>query len=324
MTDAEALAIAVRASEHWGGCAELRLIKNRENAVFEMMLPGTRAALRLHRPGYQSPAAIRSELWWVSQLARVGLPVPVPLMTLSQDLLADLGGGNIASAIAWVPGQALGEGGALLRQSPAEQLALHHGLGRLLAQMHTATDSLTLPSDFVRPDWGIEGLLGESPLWGRFWEHPALSAADAAVLQAARECGRLRLAEYRGSQGLIHADVIRENVLAHPGQLTLIDFDDSGFGYRLYDLGTALRDSLHEPLLPAITAALIDGYSGVRTFSAEDRAMLPVFVLLRTLASVGWTMPRLPPDHPLVRVHIDRALTAATAVLSGRDLLGLG
>ena len=34
-------------------------------------LPRGRAALRLHRQGYQDAAAIRSELWWCAALAAV-------------------------------------------------------------------------------------------------------------------------------------------------------------------------------------------------------------------------------------------------------------
>ena len=86
MTDAEALALAVQAAAHWGGClpefGAPRLIKNRENAVFEVAFPDAEAALRLHRLGYQSEAAIRSELWWVSELALAGLPVALPLLTV--------------------------------------------------------------------------------------------------------------------------------------------------------------------------------------------------------------------------------------------------
>ena len=61
MSDAEVLAQAVEAAGFWGGCVAPRLIKNRENAVFEVMLPSGRAALRLHRVGYQTEAAVRSE-----------------------------------------------------------------------------------------------------------------------------------------------------------------------------------------------------------------------------------------------------------------------
>ena len=324
MTDAEALALAVQAAAHWGGClpefGAPRLIKNRENAVFEVAFPDAEAALRLHRLGYQSEAAIRSELWWVSELALAGLPVALPLVTQARDLVADLGGGQIASAILWVEGAAIGAGGVPLAQSAAGQAEIHHGLGRLLAQIHRVTDGLTPPARFERPDWRLEGLLGETPFWGRFWEHPGLSATEAAVLRAARSFARARLQSYGGSQGLIHADVIRENVLDHDGRLTLIDFDDCGFGYRMYDLGTALRDNLTEPHLPAIHAALIEGYSEVCPISAQDRAMLPVFVLLRTLASVGWAMPRLAADDPGALAHIARAVRTARIIMDGGDL----
>ncbi len=53
--------LAVEAAAHWQG-RPTRLILNRENAVFEMAIPGGRAALRLHRMGYQNDAAIASEL----------------------------------------------------------------------------------------------------------------------------------------------------------------------------------------------------------------------------------------------------------------------
>lgn len=322
MTDAEALALAVQAAGHWGGCDAPRLIKNRENAVFEVELPTARAALRLHRVGYQSEAAIRSELWFVSELALAGVPVPVPLLTETRDVLADLGGGRIASAIVWVEGEAIGEGGVPLAQSPARQVALHRDLGRLLGQVHTVADGLTRPAGFVRPDWRLQGLLGESPFWGRFWDHPGLTGEEAALLRAARRFAQGQLAGYQGSQGLIHADVIRENVLENGTGLTLIDFDDFGLGYRLYDLGTALRDNLEEPGLPMLAAALVEGYATERPLSPADRAMLPLFVLLRCLASVGWSIPRLAADDPGARTHIARAVRAARILLSGGNLWG--
>ena len=216
MSDVEAQ--VVEALALWGGSGLPRLITNRENAVFEVSLASGRAALRLHRAGYQTEAAVRSELWWQMALAGGGLAVPLPLATQAGDLVARLEG----------------------------------------------------------------------------------RGAD---------------------QGLINADVLRENVLERGGALTLIDFDDSGFGYRLYDLGTALSQSLTEPHLAAIAAALIDGYASLRPLTEADRAMVPVFTLLRTLASVGWTMPRMAFDDPSARAHIDRAVRAARIVMGGGELL---
>ncbi len=45
----------------------------------------------------------------------------------------------------------------------------------------------------------------------------------------------------------MHADVLRENVFVAGKTLFLIDFDDSGFGFPLYDLGTVLSQDLYEP-----------------------------------------------------------------------------
>ena len=323
MSDAEVLAQAVEAAGFWGGAVAPRLIKNRENAVFEVALPTGRAALRLHRVGYQTEAAIRSELWWQSELAGRGVAVPLPLPTRAGDTVARLAGGRLASVIGWVDGAAIGEARVPLRGDRDWQSRTYHALGRLLAGMHDETDRLTLPPDFARPGWGAEGLLGDAPFWGRFWDHPGASGEERDVLVAARRWCRGRLDQYRGAdRGLIHADVLRENVLERDGALTLIDFDDSGFGDRLYDLGTGLSHSLSEPFLPDIAAALIDGYASLRPLTAEARAMVPVFILLRTLASVGWTMPRMAFDDPSARAHIERAVRAARIVMGGGQLLG--
>jgi len=322
MSDAEALAQAVEAAAHWGGCDAPKLIKNRENAVFDVALPTGRAALRLHRVGYQTEAAIRSELWWQVALAGRGVAVPLPLATGAGDPVAQLRDGRLASVIGWVAGVPIGEARVPLRAGKDWQCRTYHALGRLLAQMHRETDGLALPPGFARPDWGLEGLLGDVPFWGRFWDHPGLSEAERAVLVAARFWCRARLEGYAGADcGLIHADVLRENVLEQGRVLTLIDFDDSGFGYRQYDLGTALSQSLTEPHLAAISAALIQGYASLCPLSAQDRAMVPLFTLLRTLASVGWTMPRMEADAPPARAHIDRAVRAARIVMGGGNLL---
>ena len=58
-----------KALDVWGA-QDIRMIKNRENVVHEVRVGGRPAALRLHRPGYQSKAAIRSELDWMAPLSR--------------------------------------------------------------------------------------------------------------------------------------------------------------------------------------------------------------------------------------------------------------
>ncbi len=96
----------------WSAVGAPRLIKDRENAVYEIALPGgERAALRLHRPGYQSQGAIRSELWWMAQLAEAGVPVPRPVPTRDGALVAEVDG-RAASVVSWVEGAQIGDGTA--------------------------------------------------------------------------------------------------------------------------------------------------------------------------------------------------------------------
>ncbi|MDZ4309091.1 MAG: phosphotransferase [Cypionkella sp.] len=306
--------LADEAVSHWNGSVT-RLLRNRENAVFEVALPTGRAALRLHRQGYQDDAAIRSELWWCAALAREGVAVPAALPSRSGDFLVKLFNGRNASIIRWIEGDAFGEAGKPLPCAPEDRLTRHFALGQLLASVHSATDRLTLPPDFTRPCWDTAGLVGEAPFWGRFWEHPAAEPAQAEILRQARKFLRDQITDHQqqgGDFGPIHADVLRENVLVKAGSLSLIDFDDSGFGFRLYDLGTALSQNLYEPDYPQIRDALVAGYAETRPASFR---MAEVFTLARCCASVGWAAPRLAPDDPIHKSHIARAVMCAQAVL---------
>lgn len=300
--------LAQEAAAHWGG-TPLRLIRNRENAVFEMELPGgERAALRLHRQGYQPDAAIRSELWWCAALAARGVNVPAALPARDGTLLVTLSNGRAASAIDWIEGEPLGEAGVPFSTPLPLLLQRHRQLGKLIRDLHDTTAALDLPEGFQRPRWDLDGLTGEAPFWGRFWDHPAATSGQRAMLIRARHGLRERLAAVPEVQ-LIHADVLRENVLVNDRAVCLIDFDDSGWGYALYDLGTTLSQNLYEPGYQDIRDALMEGYG------TTDTDLVELMTLARTCASVGWTMPRLAADDPIHPSHIARAVMWAKRVL---------
>lgn len=308
MTEAEAAAAG------WGGTVG-RLIGARENLIYEMaMAGGGRAALRLHRLAYQSEAAIRAELDWCTQLYAAGLPVACPVPDLRGDLLRRLPSGRLVSATGWIDGVPLGATHLPL-QGPVDALIRHHlRLGRLLARLHAVTDA-DPPRGFARPRWDVDGLTGEAPFWGRFWEHPAATSDQTRVLSLARAQLRRRLEAMRtagADAGPIHADVLRENVLVNGDALWLIDFDDCGTGFRAHDLGTALLANWQEPSGPRLRAALIGGYGELRPVDGET---VDLFTLARACASVGWTMARLAPDDPVHGNHIARAVRFAEALL---------
>jgi len=296
------------------GGRDARLISERENAVYRANLPAGKAALRLHRPGYQTLAAIRSELTWMHALANAGVAVPDPLAGP-----AVLSTGRVASAVAWVEGAPLGEGGEPLAGTVEEQLARFHAVGRAIAELHNATDALDLGPDFTRNAWNGEGLLGEAPLWGRFWESPALSPPQRAMMLDVRRLARDRLDAFAargGDYGLIHADVLRENVLVQGDDVMLIDFDDAGWGFRLYDLATLMTQNEDEPNATALRDAALAGYRAARPLPDEDAALLPLFVLLRRCASMGWIVPRSSLGDPRQKTYAEKAVRAAQAFLA--------
>lgn len=209
----------------------------RENSVYHCRIDGQSVALRLHRPGYQSYAAIQSELRWCARLADLGFPCPRPVVSDDGSYLRSVHLGGHASVVSWLDGAAIGAGDTRLQGSEAEQAALYHAVGALLAALHQATDVIQT-EDLQRGSWDADTLLGEAPIWGRFWENPTLTRAEAdLLLRTKARAYDLLVRQETIDAGLIHADPLQENILATPAGLALIDFDDGGFGYRAYDLG---------------------------------------------------------------------------------------
>jgi len=310
-----ALAEAVAA---WGGSAvQPRLVAARENRVYEVWLPGgVHAALRLHRPGYQTAASIRSELVWVRDLAAAGVAVPVPVPMRGGGLVHTGSDGGLCSMLEWVPGVPLGTADAPLDGTRAGQTALFWRVGRAVAQMHEASDRIALQADFERQRWDAAGLLGSAPLWGRFWENAALRPDERRLVLQARDKARQELAQFAargGDFGLIHADVLRENLLVDGDRVTLIDFDDAGWGFRMFDLGTLMIQNRREPAYDDLVTAVVAGYRSARPLPDDAVALLPLFVLLRAFASMGWVMPRLAADDPRIRTYVARAVEHSAA-----------
>ncbi len=126
-----------------------------------------------------------------------------------------------------------------------------------------------------------------------------LSAEQSALLIHARHHALARLTVLRGADyGLIHADLVQENVLIGPGGPHLIDFDDGGFGYRLFDMATVMNFILREADPAPLQDAFVQGYLATRPIDLCD---LPLFQALRAFSYVGWIVPRLSEDGAQAR-----------------------
>ena len=283
-------ATIAKASALWGfQDAPATLIAQRENRVYRVDAATGRFALRLHRPGLRTSKELWSELQWTRALSDAGVRVPEPVPSREGAYLHAIDGIDV-DVQRWIDGAPLGRSGEALALADTD--GTFHSVGREMARLHAASDAWTAPPDFVRPAWDRTGLLGGAPLWDRFWDNPTLSDADRRLFVQTREAANRHLAgiESMLDFGLIHADMLRENLMFGPAGLHIIDFDDSGFGFRLFDLATALVKNMDEPDYATIRAALLAGYGEVRDI---DLTELDFFILLRALTYVGWVMSRM-------------------------------
>jgi Ser/Thr protein kinase RdoA (MazF antagonist) len=278
---------------------ELSLLARAENITFKVADDGGNVyTLRLHRPAYHTLEELQSERLWTKALLEAGIHVPEPITTRDgRDYAGDiplLGQHCHASLSRWIPGQLLMD---LIRDgTPRERLELHfRKLGALIATMNDQAEDWDPPAQFRRHALDADGLMGLQPFWGRFWERSDLSPGERALLVETRTRLYERLIRYRKDSSrysVIHADLHPGNVLVNGDTLTAIDFDDTAWGWHMYDLASALNQCQELAEFGALYAACVEGYRNIRPVAEEDLAMLPLFLLVRGMAEIGWFADR--------------------------------
>ncbi len=215
--------------------AKATLIVLSENVTFRVDVDGApRMVVRLSRPDTAIDAAqVRSELAWIRALREDrGIPTPAPVVGAEEALVQTIRDESdrvwTAVAFEWAPGE-------VLEDRP--DFATHLGeIGRITAQLHLHAQSWRPPRDFVRFEWELPDLVGEHARWGD-WRRAPLSERETDLLEEAERRAKAVLAEAtkeraRDAFGLIHADLRPSNALVGAaGELTIIDFDDAGYGW---------------------------------------------------------------------------------------------
>ncbi|MCO6058822.1 phosphotransferase [Pseudomonas sp. MOB-449] len=321
--------LAIAALEQWEGeFVRVELIKYRENAVFcATRSDGQRSALRIHRDGYHSEEALRSELAWMEALSADGIGVPRIIRTRDGEHLAqvhsvELGESRYIDMLGWLGGTRIGSAENGL-EVDTDLATLFFETGAVAARIHQSSTRWQQPNAFSRHAWDEEGLIGQQPFWGRFWELDLLDDAQRELLQATRQAARSDLRHYGrtlANFGMIHADLVPENLLIDEVNLHLIDFDDAGFGWHMFELATALYFCLDDPRYADIETALLAGYHSVKPLAPADRATLPLFLALRGLTYLGWIHTRRdsPTAKELAPLLIERACHLARSYLDQR------
>ena len=206
----------------------------------------------------------------MEHLARRAIPCPAPVRTHDGKNLVHLNG-KPAAVVQRLPGQ------SVLFPTLAQCAAV----GRLLGDLHLAGAS-----------YGAKAVNPRGAAWRRQTADKLLKAvdADSAKLisdelkaQAALDLGAL-------PQGVVHADLFRDNVLFVEDRLTgVIDFYYACVDALVYDLAVTVNDWCTEPtgrLNEARRDALLNAYRSRRAPTAAESAAWPL--VLRAAALRFW------------------------------------
>lgn len=300
------------------GSARARLISLSENATFLVEDEQPLGVLRVYRIGYQSQDAVRSELAWIDALRDDGDVVATPAIRRTRH----------GEALQWITVGGVTRACAMFEHvrgaAPAEDdLATYALVGRTAAALHLHVQRWQRPDWFSRAAWDIDAILGADARWGQWRDGPGLDAEGTAVLERAERRVRAGLADYPAREpvaGLVHCDMRAANLLKGPdGSVWVIDFDDAGFSWYLWDLCSATTFVEHLPHVGEVIAAWVRGYRQVRPLTERDLAAIPDLVFLRRMHILAWLGSH--PESDLAHDMGD-SFTTATVELARRYTAG--
>ena len=248
-------------------------IRHSDNATFRVEGPGAGTyLLRIHLPvsvamGTQGadPDMVRSELLWLEALSRdTDLVLQAPVRNRNGKLVTQLQAEDGAPPVnctlmRWVEGQ------PYHRQLESEATASQ--LGRILATLHNHATRWEMPTGFTRPRRDVAYFEDALATVRQAREDGRIAAPDYDELARSIELVTAMMRSEDGSRqtnGIMHADTHKGNMLYHDGAMRLIDFSFCAFGNYLFDLGICLCD-----MKPELHAACLDSYQRLRFLPAD-------------------------------------------------------
>ena len=234
-------------------------------------------SLRVNLNFSRDKSAITAEHKWLAEINKwKKINVPQPIKTLNGQTYAHVYSKKLeffldCTLAHWIEGEEIGD-------DPTNSQLFE--LGRIMALMHDYSASLSRNDYSGFPDIDSVFMDMQNNLDKTTKISEDLELID--LLSRAHkdaETAFTDLAAYE-SKMLIHADLHMGNVIQNQDELTIIDFDDAGFGYPSQDLSISifyLRDQ------PEKEQRLLEGYKSVRELPVGLESTLERLLVARQL-----------------------------------------
>lgn len=269
---------------------KVTLLKYSENIIykitFQTMDP---VVFRIHRPDYHDFEELKGEMTWMEEIHHdtdIALPIVYPGINgeLLHMMRVSSGAVVYCSVISFLRGRPLGE------LEGEELLYSIEELGSITAKLHIQSINRDKSVVIKRFTWDVDNFFGtHGGIWGTWRDYPDINNEQFKILNKCEVEITKQLDLYgrdNNHYGLIHGDLHFYNIIIDNNTNQLIDFDDSGYGFYMYDCGCSLvtySDNLND-----LMEAWVRGYEKVRKLSSEDKKLLPMFILLRRIVRLAW------------------------------------
>jgi Ser/Thr protein kinase RdoA (MazF antagonist) len=278
---------------------DVKPLVHAENTTYRVDGADGAFCLRIHRPGYQNFTSIHSELEWLSALRRdTDLLVPDPRLSVKGELVVRSSCDEVPEErncvlFRWLEGEFHRD-----NMTPAD----FHQLGRVTALLHEHALQWDRPADFTRHS------LNELDSYTEASDEPLRQPSSLISDEDRRRVERIghesrelmrQVGKAPDVYGLIHADLHRGNVLFEGDQIKIIDFDDCGFGFYLYDFAATFAFQLSLESYEEAREAFFRGYEAVRPLPPRTRELMNAFLRFRLYGLVRWVLSR--GDNPRLR-----------------------
>lgn len=262
--------------------AEIKWLAYTHNAVFDVVHQRGHFVLRVHDKS--ALPRLSSESMILMQLIAGQLGAPYPKRVMGAPNILTIG--LLLMHIEGTP-----------RSSETVSLPEMQVIGQFLAKMH----NIRFDAE-NRPTLDYNGLFGETGAY-HLSEEAMLVFTDEqlTVMDAAAEKVKAAMDELGTGDnefGLIHGDLLLQNILFHEGEVRALDFEYCGWGYYLYDLTPLLWQLKPQAPYPELEQALWDGYTSIRPLTSRHRELLETLIAGRQVASMRWVAAnRLKPAY---------------------------